>query len=197
MKTIIHCTRHSAFINPEGTIPGRIPGFHLSVEGKEWAKKMGKFFKGKPIKNIFTSPLERTYETANIISEYLPEVKITHSYDLIEVDASLWQAFKYEDLFTNMYYEKYINDPYTTEVPENLDTVAKRMKKFILKLCKEYKGTELICISHKEPITALRLSLENKPLQLIKGYHTTIGSITTFTFDDDCKLLETQYIELQ
>ncbi len=197
MNTILHFTRHSSYINPEGTVPGRIPGFHLGEEGKKRGRKIGEFFKGKPIKYIYTSPLERTYETANIIGQYLPKAKITHIYDLIEVDASLWQAYKYEELFTNIHYEKYATDPATKEVPENLNALAARMKKFTLKLCGEHKGEEIVCVSHSDPITALRLSLEGKPLSLLRTYHVSIGSITSFTLDENCKLLETQYTELK
>lgn len=195
MSTIIHFVRHAPYENPQRLVPGRIPGYHLSSQGKEKAKKVGKFFKKSKVETIYTSPLERTFETANIIGEYLPKAKIIHAYDLIEVDATHWQAYKLEELFTSRYYEAFINDPDTNEVPENLTRLAERMKTFTLTLCKQHQGEEIICVSHEYPILALRLILEGKPLRLLKTYHAAMASITTFVFDEACQLRKTTYTE--
>jgi broad specificity phosphatase PhoE len=196
MNTVVHFVRHAGLLNPDGTVPGRMPGFHLSEEGKKQAKKVGEHLKTRPIKLIFTGPLERAYETANIISKSLPKATITHVFDLNEVDASPWQAYKLEELFTNNAYESYLNEPDTNLVPENINSLAERMKKFAEKLCKEHAGEEIICVSHTDPIVALRLSLEKKAPQLLKTFHVSTGSITTFTFEN-CNLTETQYTEIQ
>lgn len=197
MKTTIHFVRHTANLNPDGVIPGRIPGFHLNEEGKKVARKLGNYFKGRPIKRIYTSPIERAFQTANIISEFLPEAKIIHSYDLIEVDSSPWQGYKIEEVFADKNYDLYLNDPNTEAVPENLNKLANRMKKFTMELCHNHKYEEMICVSHNDPITALRLSLEKKSLQLLKTFHVSVGSITTFIFSETCKLTKTQYVEIQ
>ena len=197
MKTTINMIRHASNLNPDGIIPGRVPGFHLNEEGKQRAKKVGKYLKNKPINIIYTSPLERAYETANIVSESLPQAKISHAYELIEVDSSSWQGYKQEEVFTNNNYSLYLNDPSTDMVPENTNKLADIMKEFVLGLCKKHIGKELICVSHNDPITALRLSLEGKSLQLLKTFHVSSGSITTFIFNEKHKLTETQYIEIQ
>jgi len=178
-------------------MPGRIPGYHLSKEGKAKAEKTGSFFEKKAIGYIYTSPLERAYETANIITKYLPKAKISHAFELTEVDSIHWQAYKYEELFTNNYYEAFLSDPNTDQVPENLTSLAARMKKFTLSLCKKHPGRQVICVSHEFPILALQLTLEKKPLQLIKNYNVSMASITSFIFDENSNLLETIYTELQ
>ena len=195
MNTTIYFVRHAGYENPERVAPGRIPGYHLSDDGREKAKRVGEFFKNSSVKYIYTSPLERTFETANAISEYLPAAKIIHAYDLIEADAIHWQAYKLEDLYTNNYYEAFLNDPDTKEVPENLTQLAARMKNFALNLCAKHKGEEIICVSHQGPILALRLSLEGKPLKVIKTYDASMASITTFTFDGNCAFQKVTYKE--
>jgi broad specificity phosphatase PhoE len=197
MKTTAHYIRHGTYENPEGIVPGRMPGFHLSDPGIQKVHKAGKFLKDHKIAHIYTSPLERTFETANILTEFFPGVKVSHSYDLIEIDARYWQAYKYEELFTNDYYEAFINDPATDKVPENVSQLAHRMKQFAFKVIEKHAGKELICVSHAFPIIALRLALENKPLTLFKNYSVSTASITTFVFDEDSKLLESHYTEFQ
>lgn len=193
MKTTIYLVRHSNYSNPDGLVPGRIPGYHLSEEGEEKAKKLGKFFQNRKISAIYTSPLERAYETANIISEFLSKAKITHLYNLIELESSLWQAYKLESLFTNESYETFLNEPDSRKLPENLVKLAERMNKTISDLLKKHKGEEIICVSHMYPIIALRLTLEGKPLILARNYEASIASVTTFTFDQNGNYLKTDY----
>jgi broad specificity phosphatase PhoE len=195
MNTTIYYVRHSGLANPDRIVPGRIPGYHLNEEGKRKAKSASEFFKGKPIKHIYTSPLERTYQTADIISESLPKAKIIHSYELNEVDSIHWQAYKLEELFTNNYYEDFLNNPESTEVPENMKKLADRMKSFTVILCKKHAGEEIICVSHLYPILALRLSLEGKPLSMIKNYEVNFGSMIKFEFDEKRQLVKATNID--
>lgn len=196
MSTTIYYVRHAVYENPDRLVPGRTPGYHLSKEGKEKAKKIGEFFKGKGVKNIYTSPLERAYETANIIGEFLPAARITHAYELIETDATYWQTYKLEELFTNKYYETFLNDPDTSTAPENLTKLSERMKNFALDLCKKHPGEEIICVSHEYPILALRLSLEGKPLKQLRTLSAAMGSITTFEFNENCQFVKATYKEV-
>ena len=193
MSTTIYFVRHSTYANPARIVPGRIPGYHLDEVGKVRAKKTGESFKNKPINYIYTSPLERAYETADIIGKYLPKAKISHVYELTEIDSIHWQAYKLEELFTNNYYEAFLNDSSTKEVPENLDELAKRLNSFTQKLCEKHKNQEIICVSHLYPIVVLRLYLEGKLLTMAKNYEVSSASITTFEFDENCKLIHTDY----
>lgn len=196
MSTTIYYVRHAAYENPERLVPGRIPGYHLNAEGRAKAQKVSEFFKGKKVKCIYTSPLERCFETANIIGEALPKIKIIHVYDLIEIDSTHWQAFRLEALFTNEYYEAFLNDPNTDKVMENLTKLSVRMKNLAATFCAKHKGEEIICVSHEYPILALRLALEAKPMHLLKTSNAAMGSITTFIFDDVCHFLKDGYLEI-
>ena len=198
MQTTIHLVRHCQVENPSNIAYGRMPGFHLSKGGGEKAKKVGEFFKGKNISIIYTSPLERAFETANIISDFLSkDVKIIHKYELIEIDASKWQSFSLSELFQNKYFEAFMSDLQSSKVPENLSALANRMEKFTLKLGEIDKGREIICVSHEYPILALRLKLEGKPLTQLKDNYADLGSVTTFVFEEDWTLREVSYTEIR
>ena len=86
-----------------------------------------------------------------------------------------------------------MNDSSTKEVPENLDELAKRLNSFTQKLCEKHKNQEIICVSHLYPIVVLRLYLEGKLLTMAKNYEVSSASITTFEFDENCKLIHTDY----
>ena len=197
MQTIIHLVRHGQAENPQKIVYGRMPGFHLSVFGKKQARKVGKHFSMTKIGTIYTSPLERAFETANIISEYQKGVKIKHVYDLIEADYSKWQTWKMEDLFKADSYMAFLNDPKTNQTPENLNTIANRMAKFINQICKFHKGSAVICVSHEYPIIVAKLTFEGNSLTGTKTHHVSTGSITTLVLDENCTMAESSYTELK
>src|SRR3989344_1406508 len=198
MSTTIHFVRHSAVENPNNVAYGRIPGFHLSKNGQKKAKEIGKYFKDKSIAVIYTSPLERTIETANILSDFFPKPpKVIHKYELIEFNQSKWQSFPLEELFQNKYFESFFNNVKSEEVPENLNSLARRMEKFTFELCVKHRSEEIICVSHEYPIIVLKLKLEGKPLTDSRNLQISTGSISTLVLDDNCSLIETSYTELQ
>ena len=198
MSTTIHFVRHGDVENPNMVAYGRMPGFHLSSKGKEKAKKIGKYFKDREITIIYTSPLERTFETANIISDaFSKPIRIVHKYELIEIEASKWQSFPLDELYQNKYFELFFNDPDNDEVPENLNALSKRMEKFTLNLCTKHKGQEIICVSHDYPIVLLKLRLEGRNLDMVKNLRVATGSISTLVFDNDCSLVEKRYTDIQ
>ncbi len=193
--TTIYAVRHSLNENPDRICPGRMPGFHLSEVGEKRAEKTGKFLKDKAVDFIYTSPLERAFETANIISDFLPKAKIIHAYELTETNAIQWQAFKYEDLYKNRYHELYLHEPDTNEVPENLSKLSRRMLRFAQDLCEKYENKEVIIVTHEDPILALTLTLEGKSLKLVKSYDVAMGSVTTLVLNENCQLVRSSYAE--
>src|SRR5689334_19048110 len=107
--TTIFLVRHGEAENPNKVLYGRLPGFHLTDQGKKESERAGKFLAGTKISTIFTSPLERCFETADIISKYVPGAKIEHLWDLTEVDGSHWQGLTWDEVVKSPYYEKMIN----------------------------------------------------------------------------------------
>ena len=198
MPTTIHFVRHGEVENPERIAYGRMPGFHLSNNGKKKAKKVGEFFSSKKIPIIYTSPLERTFQTANITSDsFSSPPKVVHKYELIEFDAKKWQSLPLDELYQNKYFESFSNDVDSKIVPENLNALARRMENFTLDICAKHKGEEVICVSHEYPIIVLKLKLEKKPLTDSRNLLISTGSINSLIFDGNCDLVETSYTELQ
>jgi broad specificity phosphatase PhoE len=62
--TIVHLLRHGEVENPAGIIYGRLPGYHLSANGRSMASAAADYFAGRPVTALFCSPLERAQETA-------------------------------------------------------------------------------------------------------------------------------------
>ncbi len=187
--TTIYFVRHGATENKGQIIYGRMPGFNLSETGRNEAENVGKYFSDKNIKHIYTSPLERAFQTADFISNQIPDSTITHDFDLNEVESSSWQGLTPEELYKNNSYEMFINEPSAEIGSENLNQLAARMKKFADKIIQKNSGGSVICVSHEFPILALKLLLEGKPLVNLKTYRLSTGSILEFKFDDTGKFI--------
>src|SRR5271155_2663186 len=66
--TVVHLVRHGEVENPRGVLYGRIPGFHLSADGRVMAKAAADFLAGRDVTVLRSSPLERALETAEPIA---------------------------------------------------------------------------------------------------------------------------------
>jgi broad specificity phosphatase PhoE len=89
----LYLVRHGEVENPRGVVYGHLPGFGLSVRGRAQVRAaaayLGGRLRGRP--ELFTSPLQRAVETAELLAEDLgaaePEVALVP-----EVDARLSEA---------------------------------------------------------------------------------------------------------
>jgi broad specificity phosphatase PhoE len=54
--------------NPQGLFYGRLPGFHLSKEGRASADALSAALAGAPVRAVYASPLDRAKETAAILA---------------------------------------------------------------------------------------------------------------------------------
>jgi probable phosphoglycerate mutase len=95
--------RHAAHSLAPGIIAGRTPGVHLSDEGREQARRLAERIGHLPIRAIYSSPLERTRETARPLAERLG-LPVQVRDGLTELDFGGWtlarvDALRRQELF--------------------------------------------------------------------------------------------------
>lgn len=141
--------RHGEIENPKQLLPGRLPGFRLSQQGRENVIKTAATFKNEDIKMIYTSPLERTMETAEIIADAIgldPE-KIKKQNEIIEVESPKWQGRKSKEFKEE---SEYIKNPNVTSDMEGRKDSGKRVFNFLQEIAK--KNENAVVVSHGDPI---------------------------------------------
>jgi len=74
----------------QGRLAGRLPGVHLNEKGLAQAAEVADKVKGAPVKAVYSSPLERTMETAEPIAQALG-LEVLPRAGLLEVDVGEWQ----------------------------------------------------------------------------------------------------------
>ncbi len=83
----IFLVRHTEYSNPAGIIPCRLP-LGLSTRGIQQAQRLREFFSIKNISRIYTSPVERCVQTANIISnnklEIIKDLRLAETFSVCQ-----------------------------------------------------------------------------------------------------------------
>lgn len=181
-SSVIYFVRHGEVENPEEVIPGRLSGFGLNSEGRIQAEIVGRFLAKSPIKVIYSSPLERTLETAKIVAKYFPKIKIKKTQLLTEGDIG-WEGRKKEEIRKSGEWQVYLEKPSKIQGRENFRMIAKRGEKAVQKILKVHQSSEVICVTHKDLIRSLRLKLEKKSLNLLNKIPCDRCSVTKFLFD--------------
>jgi broad specificity phosphatase PhoE len=147
--TTIYLARHGQYQNPKKVAPFRLPGFPLSQKGKQQSRKLADYLSNKKITHIYSSPLIRCRQTANIIAGKL-HLKPQFSRLIIEID-SPWQGTS-KSRFDSWWYNSTTHPFHLKHGGETLDQVVKRTTRFIKKILTKHPNKNLLVVSHGEPI---------------------------------------------
>jgi broad specificity phosphatase PhoE len=184
--TVVHLLRHGEVHNPEHVLYGRLPGYHLSANGRMMAVAAADFFAGRPVAAIFASPLERAQETAQPVAERLG-LTITTDDRLIESENVLeGKSVSLASLALNPLNWKYLWNPFQPSWGEPYTQVAGRVRQVVDRARDASRGKEAVCVSHQLPIWVTRLAAEHKRLwHNPSSRQCAVGSVTSLTFDGD------------
>lgn len=151
-KTIICCVRHGQTDgNKSRTFQGR-SNLPLNEVGINQAKATCQLLKECPIKwdVIISSPFIRAYQTCEIISE-----AINYTSPIITEDLAIERSFgDAEGLPINEENYKLISEGAFPNQETELDMIN-RGKKFIDKILNDYKGKNILVVSHSHFIKSL------------------------------------------
>jgi broad specificity phosphatase PhoE len=184
--TVVHLLRHGEVYNPQHVLYGRLPGYHLSDNGRMMASAAADYFEGRPVAAIFASPLERAQETAQPVAERL-QLQITTDDRLIESANVLeGKSISLATLAANPLNWKYLWNPFRPSWGEPYAEVVVRVRQVIDRARETARGKEAVCVSHQLPIWVSRLAAEHKRLwHNPNSRECALGSVTSLTFDGD------------
>ncbi|MDE2749134.1 MAG: MSMEG_4193 family putative phosphomutase [Chloroflexota bacterium] len=75
-----------------GKLAGRMEGVRLNDEGLAQAEALGQRLAEAPLQSIYSSPMERTLETAAAIARGHPQLTVQARTEIIEVEYGDWQG---------------------------------------------------------------------------------------------------------
>lgn len=184
--TLIHFVRHGAVENPQSIRYGRLPGIHLSAEGRRHIEMLGAYFIHRSIQVIFASPLERTQQTATLLGLALPYVPI-------ELDARLLEV-KLAPGFEGSEKTHFVYPLQPSRMAETPDQIRSRMADFVEEKILMYAGSEIIAVSHADPIALYSTMAVFGDITTIRDPYPNYGSITSHVYSG-LDLAESHYID--
>ena len=197
--TTIHFVRHGEVHNPDHILYERLPGFHLSDRGRRMAGATARYLAANPQTNtaaaIYSSPLDRTRETAQAILTALNETRAARNEEPLELvtdqriieasnnfrgtrighgEGALWRNGNWK-LVTNLWKPSW---------GESYRQIAARVGAFAQEKVREHAGQQIIVVSHESPIWSYRHLLETgHPEHNMLLRHTALASVTSITYD--------------
>lgn len=195
-KTIVHLLRHGEVYNPEGVLYGRLPDYHLSENGVLMAKAAAKWFAGRDVVALFSSPMERAQETAAPLAEAF-ELPVTIDDRLIEA-ANHFEGMKFgqgDASFARPKNWPLLRNPFRPSWGEPYDELAQRMIAAAVSAREAARGHEAVCVSHQLPIWTARRRAERKRLWHNPARRQcALASVTSLVFNGD-RIVGVEYAE--
>ena len=178
--------RHGDTDYVDEALAGRIDS-PLSEFGLEQSQQIAQALYQIPINAIYASPLKRTQQTANPLSQKLNlEVKIVKG--LNQVDFGDWQGLSFDALIKDPRWETFQENPALTEIPggENGCMVRERVTEAILQISNQSPQDATIAVfSHGSIIRHIVTSFIGMPLENLNQIRIAPASITTLEIIQD------------
>jgi probable phosphomutase (TIGR03848 family) len=182
----------------KGRLAGRMPGVHLNQKGREQAQALAEKLRGTPIKAVYSSPLERTMETAEPIAKAL-DLEVIPCDDLLEVDFGEWQGKTLKGLRRLKLWKRVQRSPATMRFPggESFAEAQFRACRALEHIAGQYEEKDLIaCVAHSDLIKLAVAYFLGLPLDLFQRLYIAPASFTVLALGPDGSFLVTLNYDL-
>ncbi|MGC8491305.1 MAG: histidine phosphatase family protein [Syntrophobacteraceae bacterium] len=167
-------------------IPGRMPGIRLNAEGKAQAEHLTERLAGVRIDAVYSSPMERTLETAAPLARRLG-LPIETSEEFTEVDVGDWSGMDLDQLTREPLWKAYNHFRSGTRPPggEILIEVQQRMVSGLDRLRRKHPEQTVAVFSHADPIKAALAYYAAIPADCMTRLEIGLVSISTVSISDN------------
>jgi len=172
MTLIIFLRHGQAQNNLERVLAGRTPGVPLTENGIEQAKKSAEFIEKMNVSKIYSSPIDRAIQTAEIVGKH-NSIDVIPDERLTELDMGKFTGKKYDDIFSshgNVFLKFYSDDlELAHNGVETFSEVKKRVLDIIEHVIDQHKDQNVLLVTHMDPIKAvLSVVMDLKPQSLFE-----------------------------
>jgi probable phosphoglycerate mutase len=202
---IIFLRHGQAENNIKKILAGRSPGVNLTEVGIQQAEQAGKMLEPLNISAIYSSPIDRALQTAEIVGKQY-DLEISIDDRLIELDMGKFTKMPYDEIFAkhgNVFLKFYEG---SEEVSENgvetFTKVQKRVFDMVDFIINKHKNENVVLVTHMDPIKAMigkvlklrpevlfELIIANASLNIFKNndqklYLTAINTVSSERFHE-------------
>lgn len=182
---IILLVRHGENDLVSRRMAGRLPGVHLNEKGRSQAAELAQRLAGLPIKAIYSSPLERAWQTATPLAERLG-LGVERLSWLQEVDYGEWQGRTFGQLRRRKLWQTVHQAPAEVRFPggESLAEAQARIVDGLTDLAAANPPEALLaCFTHGDMIRLAVVHYLNMGLNDIQRLSIHTASISALSLD--------------
>jgi broad specificity phosphatase PhoE len=181
--TVFHLLRHG---EPTvfGRINGRLPGVGLSARGRVEIAAVAARLATENIEALYSSPLQRTRETAQILSQRLG-LPVGCRDDVIELDFGEWTGLTADQIRRDPAWQAWSTCRSIAAIPggESWRQVQDRVVAALFELQGVHPDGNLVVVSHGDVIRAALLFALGMPLDFYSRLEVALASISTIRLD--------------
>ncbi|AGP31656.1 histidine phosphatase family protein [Corynebacterium terpenotabidum] len=192
MSTIVHLVRHGEVHNPDRILYGRLPGWHLSVRGRQMAAAVAADLGDHDIAYLAASPLQRAQETVAPLVETVNSngrrIDLVTDEDLLEAGNDL-EGLHIKGVRSALWNPKrwpMMKDPSIPSWGEPYTQIVDRMWVAVDRARRAAEGREAVCVTHQLPVVCVQRDIQGLPLKHNPlARRCNLASVTSLIFDGD------------
>jgi probable phosphomutase (TIGR03848 family) len=179
MSTTFLLIRHAINDTVDVRIAGRTPGVHLNDEGRRQAEELAHRLDRIQLDAIYSSPLERAFETAEPIAER-HGLGITRLDSLSEIDFGDWTWKALDELHADELWHQFNTFRSGMRIPggETIVEVQARTVCELLRLREKHPEGTLAIVGHGDPIRAVISFYLGSPLDFMLRFVIDPASVS-------------------
>ncbi|WP_439554893.1 histidine phosphatase family protein [Dyadobacter sp.] len=171
--------RHATTDSVGKRLSGRTPQVFLNEAGRAEAERLAQQLAGVTLHAIYTSPLERTTETAGFVARphNLQPIK---QEDFLEINFGEWTNATFAELDALPQFRHFNTFRSGTRIPggETMLEAQARMVGGIEKLCRQHPGETVAIVSHSDMIKATIAYYTGVHLDLFQRIEVSPASVS-------------------
>jgi broad specificity phosphatase PhoE len=179
-------------------VAGWTPGWHLNERGMQQAAKLADRIAGLPLAAVYTSPLERTVETAEAIAAKFG-IEPQQREELGEVHAGEWEGKTFEELDTRPDWILYntLRSRVRPRGGEMMIECQARMVRQVERLTQDHPDDTIAIVSHGDPLRLLLAYFLGIPIDFMPRFEISPASLSIVELaDSGPRVLCVNYTEL-
>ena len=159
---------------------------NLDEVGIKQAELLGRYLSNWELEAIYSSPLRRALDTADIIARY-QKIGMHIAEGLMDFDYGKWQSLPEQEakrLYPTLH-NKWHNNPHMVKMPggESLEDVRRRAIEVVNDVLSKYQGS-VVLVSHRVVNKVLICSLLGLDNSYFWNIKQDVGGITIFNYVD-------------
>jgi broad specificity phosphatase PhoE len=179
--------RHGHVENPDRVVYGRLAGWHLSEDGRRQAAAVAERLRGRALARVYSSPLERALETAEVISKATGAPVVSDEALTESALGACWEGLSWAEVKATRraQWEAYLHRPHEIDfVSETFAALGQRMASALRRIA-AVGGGEAAVVSHGDPIKAALCTLTGVPIARMHGLRVPTGSLVVVELDGE------------